>query len=243
FGTVFDEDEGLELEYPDITEYSSKEKLTLEKTVLGIYFSGHPLADYKEQFDKFSFNTSVLDFYEEDEDGSKTYTEITEGESVNMGGIISEFKRLSTKSGTTMAFVKLEDIYGQIEVICFPKVFDKARDLLKEENIVRVTGKLQIKEGVPQIIADGVYELEVKEEAPADVEQEYMGVVIPAGKEDNLNDILDILSSYEGNIPVIIAMNGKKYNANCAIRKCTGLISELKSYLKEEDIIFFKKKV
>ena len=243
FGTVFDEDEGLELEYPDIPEYSSKEKLTLEKTVLGIYFSGHPLADYKEQFDKFSFNTSVLDFYEEDEDGSKTYTEITEGESVNMGGIISEFKRLSTKSGTTMAFVKLEDIYGQIEVICFPKVFDKARDLLKEENIVRVTGKLQIKEGVPQIIADGVYELEVKEEAPADVEQEYMGVVIPAGKEDNLNDILDILSSYEGNIPVIIAMNGKKYNANCAIRKCTGLISELKSYLKEEDIIFFKKKV
>jgi DNA polymerase-3 subunit alpha len=242
FGTVLDEDEGLELDYPDVPEYSSKEKLTLEKNVLGIYFSGHPLADYKEQFDKFSFNTSVLSFYEEDEDGNKTYTEITEGESVNMGGIISEYKRLSTKSGTTMAFVTLEDVYGQIEVICFPKVFDKARDLLKEENIVRVTGRLQVKEGVPQIIADGVYELEVKEEVKVEVEQEYMGVVIPEGKEDKLDDILDILSSYEGDIPVIIAMKGKKYNANCAIRKCAGLLGELKEFLKDQDIIFFKKK-
>ncbi len=243
FGTVFAEDEGLELDYPDMPEYSSKEKLTLEKNVLGIYFSGHPLADYKDQFDKFSFNTSVLDFYEEDEDGNKTYTEIAEGESVNMGGIISEFKRLSTKSGTTMAFVKVEDIYGQIEVICFPKVFEKAKDLLKDENIVRVVGKLQVKEGVPQIIAEGIYQLEVKEQAQEDLEQEYLGVVIPDGKEDILNDLLDILSSYEGNIPVIIAMNGKKYNAKCAIRKCSGLIGELKGYLQEKDIIFFKKKV
>ena len=242
FGTVFEKDEGLELEYPDVAEYSSKEKLTLEKSVLGIYFSGHPLADYKEQFDKFSFNTSVLDFYEEDEDGTKTYTEIQEGESVNMGGIISEYKRLSTRSGTTMAFVKLEDVYGQIEVICFPKVFDKCRDLLKEENIVRVTGRLQVKEGVPQIIADGVYELEIKEEQTVDLEQEYMGIIIPNNLSDKVDEILDILSSYEGNVPVIMAINEKKYNTHCSIRKCEGLLSELKGYLKDSEIIFFKKK-
>lgn len=243
FGTIFAEDEGLELEYPEMAEYSSKEKLTLEKSVLGIYFSGHPLADYKEQFEKFSFNTSVLDFYEEDEDGNKTYTEITEGESVNMGGIISEYKRLATKSGTTMAFVKVEDIYGQIEVICFPKVFDKARDLLREENIVRIVGKLQLKEGVPQIIAEAIYQLEVKEKTAEETEDEYLGLVIPQDKEDSLNDLLDILSSYEGNIPVIIAIKGKKYNANCSIRKCAGLLGELKGYLQEKDIIFFKKKI
>ncbi|MBQ3493654.1 MAG: DNA polymerase III subunit alpha, partial [Clostridia bacterium] len=56
FGTILDEDEGLELEYPNMSEYSSKEKLALEKTVLGIYLSGHPLSDYREQFSKFSFN-------------------------------------------------------------------------------------------------------------------------------------------------------------------------------------------
>jgi hypothetical protein len=82
----------------------------------------------------------------------------------------------------------------------------------------------------------------VKEEVKVEVEQEYMGVVIPEGKEDKLDDILDILSSYEGDIPVIIAMKGKKYNANCAIRKCAGLLGELKEFLKDQDIIFFKKK-
>jgi DNA polymerase-3 subunit alpha len=159
FGTVFEEDEGLELEYPEMEEYSSKERLSLEKTVLGIYLSGHPLSDYKEQFDRFSFNTSVLDYYEEDEEHNKTYTEIEDGQHVVMGGIVSEFKRLATKSGQTMAFVKVEDIYGQIEVICFPKVFEKARDVLKPEQVVKLSGKLQIKDGVPQVIAESIDKL------------------------------------------------------------------------------------
>ncbi len=242
FGTILDEDEGLELEYPKMSEYSSKEKLTLEKTVLGIYFSGHPLADYKEQFDKFSFNTSILSFYEEDEEGNKTYTEVREGEHVVMGGIISEFTRLATRNGQTMAFVKVEDLYGQIEAILFPKVFEKSRDILKEEEIVRISGKLQIKDGNPQIIADSVEKFEVKEEIKSTNEQEYLGIIIPDGREAFLNEVLDVLSSYEGNIPVIVAMKGKKYNANCSVRRCEGLVSELKNYVGEKDIIFFKKK-
>ena len=242
FGDILDENEGLELNYPNLDEYSSKEKLTLEKTVLGIYLSGHPLSDYKEQFDKFSFNTSVLDFFEEDEDHNKTYTEIKEGEYVVMGGIISEFKRLATRSGQNMAFITVEDIYGKIEAICFPKVYEKARDVLKTEEIVRLSGKLQLKDGVPQILVDNVEKLEVTEK-PHDVpEQEYMGVIIPDDKADKLDDILDVLQSYEGNIPVIIALKGKKYSANLAVRRCEGLMSELKNYVKDEDIIFFRKK-
>lgn len=242
FGTILEEDEGLELEYPDLPEYSSKEKLTLEKTVLGIYLSGHPLSDYKDRFDKFSFNTSILDFYEEDEEGNKTYTEIKDGEHVVMGGIISEFKRLSTKSGQNMAFVKVEDVYGQIEVICFPKIYEKARDVLKNEEIVTVSGRLQFKDGNPQIVADSVDKLEINEEVIVNKEQEYMGLIIPDNISGSLDDVLDVLSSYPGEIPVIIAMQGKKYNANCSIIKCEGLISELKNYVGEKDIIFFKKK-
>lgn len=242
FGTVLDEDEGLELEYPEMSEFSSKEKLTLEKTVLGIYLSGHPLSDYREQFEKFTFNTSVLDFFEEDEEQGKIYTDVKDGEHVVMGGIISEFKRLATRSGQTMAFIKIEDIYGEIEAICFPKVFEKSRDVLKEEQIVRLSGKIQIKDGVAQIIADSVDALEVKEQEVKAVEQEYMGVILPDDKTGVLDDVLDVLQSYEGNIPVIIAMNGKKYSANVAVRKCEGLLSELKNFVREEDIIFFRKK-
>lgn len=244
FGTILEEDEGLEIEYPNLSEYSSKEKLSLEKTVLGIYLSGHPLSDFKEQFDKFSFNTSILDFYEEDEEGNKNYTEIEEGSHAVMGGIISEFKRLATKSGQNMAFVKVEDLYGQIEVILFPKIYEKCRDAVKEDEVVKVSGRLQIKDGLPQIIADGVEKLEIKEvtEETKAVQQEYMGVIIPDGKEKVLDNVLDILASYEGNIPVIIAMNKQKYNSHMSIRKCEGLISELKNYVNEDDIIFFIKK-
>jgi len=243
FGTILDEDEGLKLEYPEMSEYSSKEKLTLEKTVLGIYLSGHPLTDFKEQFDRFSFNTSVLDFFEEDEEGNRTYTEIKENEHVVMGGIISEFKRLATKSGQTMAFVKVEDVYGQIETIVFPKVFEKARDLLKEEEVVKISGKLQVKDGTPQIIAESIEKLEIKQDQPTSNEQEFMGLIVSKQNESKLDDILDILSSYEGDIPVIIAMQGKKYNSHCSVRRCEALKTELKNYVKEEDIIFFKKKL
>ncbi len=241
FGTVFEADEGLELEYPDLAEYSSKEKLSLEKQVLGIYFSGHPLEDYKSQFEQFSFNTSVLDYFEEDENGEKTYTEIHDGDHVIMGGIITEFKRLATRGGSSMAFIKVEDVYGQIEAILFPKVYEKARELIKEEQVIRISGKLQIKEGVPQIIADGVSKLEIKDEPKPVKGQEYMGIILSDENRDKLDLVLDILESYEGDIPVIIAMDGKKYNSKMAIRRAEGLMSELKQFIKDEDIIFFRK--
>ncbi len=242
FGTVLEEDEGLELEYPNLTEFSSKEKLALEKTVVGVYLSGHPLADFKEQFNKFSFNLNALSFYEEDEDGNKTYTEINEGEHVVMGGIITEFKRLATKSGQVMAFVKVEDLYGQIEIIVFPKIYEKTKDFLVEEEVVKISGKLQLKDGIPQIIADNVERLEVKADEKPSEEQEYMGLILSDENAEKLDDILDILSSYEGNIPVIIAMKGKKYNSRCSVRRAEGLMSELKTYVTDDDIIFFKKK-
>ena len=161
-----------------------------------------------------------------------------------MGGIISEFKRLATKGGQNMAFVKLEDLYGQIEVIAFPKVYEKARDVLYIEEVVKVSGRLQLKDGAPQIVAETIEKLEIKEDQVKEVplEQEFMGVIIADDKKDILNDVLDILESYEGNIPVIIAMDGKKYNSHLSVRKCEGLLSELKNYVAQTDIIFFKRK-
>ncbi len=244
FGTLLDADEGLKLEYPVLSEYSSKEKLTLEKTVLGIYLSGHPLSDFSEQFEKFSFNTNLLSYYEEDEDGAKTYTEIKEGDHVVMGGIITEFRRLATKSGSVMAFVKMEDIYGQIEVVVFPKIFERVRDAVAEEEIVKVVGKIQIKDGVPQIIADNIEKLEITAENVPEhnSEKEYLGLILEDGGNDSVDGILDILESYPGDIPAILAINGKKYNSHCSVRKCEALVSELKGRLKPDNVIFFRKK-
>ena len=243
FGTLLEEDEGLKLEIPILPEFSSKEKLSLEKSVLGVYLSGHPLTDFVSEFDKFTFNTNALSFFEEDESGVKHYTEIKENQRVVMGGIITEVKRLATKGGSTMCFVKVEDVYGQIEVIVFPKVYDVARGYLIEEEIVKVTGKLQVKEGVPQIIAEKIDKLQIGEENYEPIEQEFLGLIISEENADKVDNIRDILESYPGDAKVILAINGKKYDAKCSVRRCEGLISELKSILKDSEIIFFIKKI
>lgn len=240
FGTVFEEDEGLKIEYPNTPEYNSKEKLINEKTVLGIYLSGHPLSDYKEQLDKFSFTLESLNYYEEDEDGNKTYTEVTDNMPVVMGGIISEFKRLSTKSGQTMGFMQLEDVYGIIEVIVFPKVYDKAREYLNKEQIVRIKGKLQIKENTPQIIAEEIDKLEIKENQVTENVKEFLCLLVD---DDNKTyKLLDVISCYPGDVPVYIIKGTQKFSANFSVRHCDGLIAELRAYIDDDSIIFFKKK-
>lgn len=242
FGTVLDEDEGLKLEYPNVSEYSSKEKLILEKTVLGIYLSGHPLSDYSEYFKRFSFNTDALSYYEEDEEGNRTYTEVKDGDHVVMGGIISDFKRLSTKSGSTMAYLNFEDIYGMIEVVVFPKIFDRSRAILNPEEIVVVSGRIQFKDGVPQIIADDVKKIESLEQETQKEPEEFLGIIIPDEMEDRVEEIRDVLESYPGEIPAILALKGKKYNSGMKIRKCDGINSELESLVGKNSIVYFRKK-
>ncbi|MBO5714106.1 MAG: DNA polymerase III subunit alpha, partial [Clostridia bacterium] len=250
FDTMLKEDDALKIEYPDIPEFNSKEKFMKEKEVCGIYLTGNPLEDYKEYFDKFTFSTQKLDIYEEvttgeEDDGTpivtKVYTEINEGETVTMGGIITESKNLSTRSGSTMSFVTVEDLYGQIEVIVFPKIYDRVRDVLGSEDVVKITGKLQTKEGVVQIIADNIEKLEIKQQEQVETAKEFLGLILPDDNKQTLDTVLDVCESYPGDIAVIVAINGKKYNANIGVRKCEGLLSELKNCLAEDQIIFFKK--
>ncbi len=241
FGTVFDENEGLKLEYPKLSEYSSKEKLSLEKSVLGIYLSGHPLSDYKSQFSSFSFTTDALSYFEETEDGERVYTELKDGERVTLGGIISEYKRLSTKGGATMAVIKLEDLYGTIEAVVFPKVFDRVRAILKEEEIVKITGKLQYKDGTFQIAVEDLVKMETVEDKEPE-KKEFLGIILEEENDLLVDKIMDVIESYPGDVKVILAIKGKKFAINLGTRRCDGLISELSALVGREKIVFFEKK-
>jgi len=112
------------------------------------------------------------------------------------------------------------------------------------EEVVKISGKIQIKAGVPQILADDITKLEIVSDAEKNDEtaNEYMGIIVPDEKADDVDGILDILDSYPGDIPVIIAMKGKKYDAHTSIRKCDGLKSELKAFMAGGEVIFFRKK-
>ncbi len=248
FDTILKDDDALKIEYPDIAEMNSKEKLVKEKEVCGIYLTGNPLSDYRQYFDAFTFSTKRLEQFEEVVDEgdaervTKIYTDIKDGESVTFGGIITNLTKMSTKAGATMAFVMVEDLYGQIEIVVFPKVYDRVREALNEEEIVRVSGKIQIKDGNPQIIADNVDVLHVQGEVESAPDQEYLGLILSDANLTNEDAILDICDSYPGDVQVIVAKGGKKFRASCQVRRCEGLIIELKNYLKDDEIIFFRKK-
>ena len=88
-GGLFEEQK-IEIKYPDLPEYETMEKLSKEKSVLGVYVSGHPFEKFLPHFKDCSFNCSMLsDFTEDEETGQKTYSEISDGQSITMGGMIS----------------------------------------------------------------------------------------------------------------------------------------------------------
>ena len=140
FGEILEE-QNIEIKYPDVPEYDTMERLSKEKSVLGVYVSGHPFEKYMANFKDCSFNCSLLSEYTEDEEtGEKTYTEISHEQPVTMGALVSSYKKIPTRSGQFMAFVTVEDMYGTIECVCFPKVYDRVRDFLDADKVVYISG-------------------------------------------------------------------------------------------------------
>ena len=242
FGSLIEDDIDLNLQYPDILEYDSKQKLGKEKEVLGLYVSGHPLSDYKSSFDGCNFTTEVLNYYEEDDRGDKFYTDaVEEGKYVTIGGIISKYEKIATKSGSSMAFVMLEDLYGVIECVFFSKAFEKYRGIIREDEVVKISGRLQVKDNEVKILADKIEMLETEVEEKKVEEITYLRIFVPDGKEDFVQEIADILAEYPGDIETYITVNSKTLKASCRVRECAGLMQELCGIVPMENVKFFKK--
>ncbi len=165
FGDIIEE-QSLEIVYPDIPEYEQTEKLSKEKSVLGVYVSGHPFEKYVAYFKDKNFNCSMLTEYMEDEEtGVKTYTELSDGQQVTMGGMIAATKKLQTRSGSFMAFVTVEDLYGTVECVCFPNVYERIKSFLAVDAVVSLSGKIDInEEKAPTIIVDRMSEFRIDEQ-------------------------------------------------------------------------------
>ncbi|MBO7377244.1 MAG: hypothetical protein J6U35_00020, partial [Clostridia bacterium] len=210
------------------------------------YVSGHPLQDYQKKFEGF-FTTEVLQYFEEDEDGERTYTEIEDGAKVTMGGIIQSWSRKTTKRGDYMAYITLEDAYGQIECVLFPKAYERYKNNIKEEEILKVRGTLKYERGSePKVLVDSIEMFENPEEErqlEMDIpkEREWLLINLPGDKEKFLYDITDALSSYAGEVTVVIKVDGKNMKLSTGVRRCNALESELLTYLSEDDYTFFRK--
>ena len=234
------------VEYPEVPEFLLKEKLMHEKEVAGVYISGHPLEQYYSQLSSLPYTTDQLLVEEEEEEmeekSEKGENNLTQNMPVQIGGIVTSYKKLMTKNGSYMAILDLEDLYGEIECVMFPKVYEKYVNKVEVDSVVVVNGKLQLRDGrQPSISIDTITNL-VEKETPVVVnkKQEYIGLIIPAGKEDILEELYDVLSFYPGEVKVAIKVNGQNKKTKYSVRKCRGLISELISLLPEENIKYFE---
>ncbi len=127
---------------PDVGEYSKEMKLAFEKEVLGIYISGHPLEEYRETWKKNITNTTA-DFMLDEETGE---TRVTDGAKVTIGGMITEKKIKYTKNEKVMAFLQVEDLVGSVEVIVFPRDYERYGSAVMEDSKVFVRGRVSVEE-------------------------------------------------------------------------------------------------
>lgn len=130
-----------EPEIPDIPEFSEKEILQLEKESTGIYMSGHPMTAYKDYAKKIHA-AKTIDLLEADVNDKSSFYK--SGQRVRILTILSAVKKKVTKNNTTMAFLQAEDVTGSIECVVFPKKMEQVADLLVEDNIVVIEGRLEL---------------------------------------------------------------------------------------------------
>ena len=128
---------------------SEEERLVMEKEILGIYVSGHPLEPYKERFEKSSHNIGLI-----------LEDEIKNEQKVIIGGIIESVKEITTKKGQKMAFVTLTDLTGTIEGVVFPKTYESNKDVIVEDNVIAVQATVSDRDGQKTIIMNGIKKLE-----------------------------------------------------------------------------------
>ena len=135
-----DETQPSRIDVPDVGEFPKNELLAMEKEVLGVYVSGHPLDEYVSLWQKSIENTAG-DFAVDEETGEP---KVADGEKTVIGGIISKITTKITKSGKMMAFITIEDLVDSVEVLVFQKAYEQYRSVILEDSPVFVTGRVTV---------------------------------------------------------------------------------------------------
>ena len=193
-----------EIPFPNIGEYEPEELLAMEKEVLGIYISGHPLQNYADLMEKNCTHNSA-DFLPEDEGENAGMPRVQEGENIIIGGIIETKTVKTTKTNTLMAFLTLEDMYGTVEVIVFPRDYERRKGLLEEGAKVFVCGRAQVEEERGgKVICQNIIPFE---QVPCELWVRFQD------KETYLEqeaDFLRIISPYDGKDQICVYLDAEK---------------------------------
>ena len=210
----------IKYSFVELAEYNDKELLSMEKEMLGIYISGHPLNKIRNEIEaQTNMNTMQMLQMQEENKLEK------DGQMVKYAGIVSSVKKKYTKNNTIMAFVTIEDLYGTCEVIVFDSCYNRSSALLIQDNIVLVEGRLSIREDEEiKIVANNIRELKKQTKKVLKID------ITNTSDENKLRGLLRFFSGDKNNIQVIIVNNGEEKPAGGIFFK-EELLSEI-HYLK-----------
>ncbi len=228
----------FDIPLPDVGEYEKETKLAFEKEVLGVYLTGHPMEEYEEKWRK-SISRTTLDFQLDEETGR---TKVHDGAKEIIGGIITGKTIKYTKNNKVMAFLTIEDLAGTVEVVVFPRDYEKNQQYLVEENKVFIRGRVSEEDdAASKLICESVIPFEqTRKELWLQFET----------KEKFLAEeqfLYRMLAESDGNDPVIIYCKAeraiKRLPPNKNVQVEPGLLSRLTNYLGENSVKVTEKSI
>lgn len=202
FDIVSDEDKGdFDIKLPPVGEYAKEMLLGFEKEVLGVYISGHPLEEYEAIWRK-NITATTAEFLLDEELNTVA---VADQKSVTIGGMIAEKKIKYTKNDKVMAFLTLEDLVGSVEVIVFPKDYEKNASYLNEDSKVFIKGRTSVEEDKDgKLICESIIPFE---NIPKKLWIKFQNI---AGYEEKEKELFEILSTSDGRDNVVIYIEETK---------------------------------
>lgn len=201
-------DQLLDVKYPDIKEFEKKYLLAMEKEMTGLYLSGHPLDEYVQTLN-VETNTKISDIIvtESLEDELLDEDEkVKDGDKVIIGGIVTELTKKITKNNEMMAFIKVQDLYASIEIVVFPRIYEKFKSLIEVDQLVIIKGRISIREEEqPKILCEQIDAL-----VKINSEKIYLQYRDEKQVISESEKLKSILLQHPGNIPVYIYAKREK---------------------------------
>ncbi|MCI8416545.1 MAG: DNA polymerase III subunit alpha [Lachnospiraceae bacterium] len=239
FDLVSDEEkEQFQIQFPQVPEYEKGLLLSFEKAVLGVYISGHPLEEYEERWRKNI--TAITSDFQLDEESKET--KVWDGQRVVIGGMIAGKSIKYTKNNKVMAFLNIEDLVGNVEVIVFPNVYERQNALLVDDAKVFISGHVSCEEEkASKLICDKIYGFE---EGRREVWIQFPDAQASKEQEPGL---LKFLEEEEGPDRVVLyaakERGVKRLPAKWSILGDQRMISLLREHFGEENVKVVEKRI
>ena len=232
FDLVSDEEKKeYEIRMPDVEEYDKEMILAFEKDVLGIYLSGHPLEKYRNIMEKM-ISAKTTDFQPDEESG---IPKVYDGQKVIIGGMITEKTIKYTRNNKVMAFLTVEDLLGTVEIVVFPRDYEKWQAMLNEDARVFVQGRVNAEDDKPSKLI--LEKVRAFEDMPQELWIQFKDKAEYAEKEQEL---LETLKGYSGVSAVVIYLKDvnamKRLPAGYHARISDSLTGELRKKYGESNV-------